>query len=99
WIICGRSAAQIGIAAAQRVRNLQPEGGDRGLGISPSSGAASGWSGFTSGIEASSACVYGCNGAAYNPSGVQCSTTWPRYMTSTWSDTYWTTLRSWLMKM
>ena len=65
------------------MRNLHPEGGEIGLGISPVSGAAtSGRSGSGCGIEARSACVYGWRGSRKTRSVGPVSTILPRYITA-----------------
>src|SRR3954447_12565782 len=96
--MAGRSWAHTSIADGQRVPNRQPLGGLSGLGISP---LACSWetrsSGSVFGIEESSTLVYGWSGLRYNSSEAHDSTTCPRYITSTRSLMYSTTLRSWLM--
>ena len=76
------------VANLRRVLNLQPDGELSGLGTSPSRMIRSlpVFVGSSSGIDESSACVYGCAGFAYRSSLSAISTMFPKYMTPIRSD-------------
>ena len=83
---------------SKRLRSLAL-GGAIGDGRSPSSTLLSSGRlrGSGSGIDSSKALVYGWAGSAYRSSGGATSQTFPRYMTTTRSLTFFTTARSWAM--
>ncbi len=89
-------AAHCSCDFGQRVRNRQPDGGWIGDGTSPPSTRSSSGriDGSGTGIAASSAPVYGCDGWAKRSSGAPTSHIFPRYMTRTRSLTFFTTARS-----
>jgi hypothetical protein len=82
----------------QRVWKRQPGGGFIALGTSPARMMR--WRcapGSGRGMADSSACVYGCSGAAYKVRLSAVSTSLPRYITATRSLMCLTTARSWAM--
>src|SRR6266550_9328996 len=84
----------------QRGWKWHPDGGSIGEGTSPSKMIlrlllASFGSGM--GTAERSAPVYGCRGSLYRPTPSATSTTLPRYITATRSETCFTTERSWAM--
>ena len=86
-------------AFQQRLRNRQPPGWLSGPGASPASRirrrpARAAGRGSGTGTADSSACVYGCRGAAYSESPSASSTILPRYITATRSEMCRTTDRS-----
>src|SRR5438552_15556323 len=96
----GVSVAHKPSARGQRVRNRHPDGGSIGEGNSPANADFEiGRCGSATGIDFSSASVYGCAGLAYRCSGAATSQMRPRYITMTRSLTLFTTARSWAMKI
>ena len=93
---------QISSAFQHLVWNRQAGGGLSGLGTSPASLIRSrrlrcpfaAWAGSGTGTADSSATVYGCIGVAYKSSLAAFYTTFPRYITATWSLMCRTTDRS-----
>src|SRR6185312_5956316 len=89
-ISSGRSARQRSLAKGQRGWKAQPGGGSIGLGTSPATGSLSPEAplgGSRRGIVSIRRRVYGCRGRANSSSDAAISTSRPRYMTPTRSET------------
>ena len=95
----GSTSTHTGCAYGQRVRNLQPLGGESGLGGSPATDCDRVRPPRRAeGTAERRAAVYGCRGAANKRSVSATSTNFPRYMTAIRSLTWRTTEMSCEMK-
>src|SRR6185312_4259667 len=96
----GTSVRQRSCANGQRVWKRQPSGTrarSPGSPLSMIRRRRRSRTGSAIGTADSRAIVYGCIGRSKNARVADRSTTWPRYMVTTSSDSFWTMLMSWEM--